>query len=83
MSFQCNLLSVLILFVAFTCVVDTGSSDLWVIQDSNNPLATVNKTEVIASVEYGDGTSVSGPVEFAELVVGGHTVPSQGKLYAV
>ncbi|KAI0804714.1 aspartic peptidase domain-containing protein [Irpex lacteus] len=61
----------------FTCQIDTGSSDLWVIPPNHHPLKTTNETQVAAAIEYADGSGVSGLVDFAELLVGGYTVPSQ------
>jgi hypothetical protein len=64
--------------IAFTCQIDTGSSDLWVISQDNQKVATVNTTDVVATIFYGDGSGVTGNVDFAELTFGGHTVKSQG-----
>ena len=65
--------------VAFTCHIDTGSSDLWVIPAPNRPLKIVNETRVFVEVTYGDKSGLSGFVNFAELVLGDYTVPSQGE----
>jgi hypothetical protein len=63
---------------AFTCQIDTGSSDLWVIPPQNQSVPTVNSTDVIASVLYADGSGITGHVAFAELMISGYTVKSQG-----
>ncbi|KAI0084523.1 aspartic peptidase domain-containing protein [Irpex rosettiformis] len=62
---------------AFTCQIDTGSSDLWVIPADKQPVKTVNTTEVAASITYADGSGVSGFIDFAELIVGGYNISSQ------
>ena len=41
-------------------------------------MKTTNTTNVAASIAYADGSGLSGVVDFAELVIGGYTVPSQG-----
>ncbi|KAI0084524.1 aspartic peptidase domain-containing protein [Irpex rosettiformis] len=61
----------------FTCQIDTGSSDLWVIPADKQPVKTVNTTEVAASITYADGSGVSGFIDFAELIVGGYNISSQ------
>ena len=43
-------------------------------------MKTVRTTEVAAAISYADGSGVSGFVDFAELLVGGYTIPSQGAL---
>ena len=69
---------VLTFYAAFTCQIDTGSSDLWVIPPDGQPVKTVNHTEVAVGVTYADESGVSGFIDFAELAVGGYTIPSQG-----
>ncbi|KAI0699010.1 aspartic peptidase domain-containing protein [Cytidiella melzeri] len=62
----------------FTCQIDTGSSDLWVIPSTNpSPPTLVNTTEVAAAISYADGSGVSGVIDFAELLMGGYIIPSQ------
>lgn len=61
----------------FTVQFDTGSSDLWVIAPSGTSINLVNTTDIIADETYGAGEA-TGPISFAELQLGGYTVPSQG-----
>ena len=69
---------VLTFYAAFTCQIDTGSSDILVIPPDGQPVKTVNHTEVAVGVTYADESGVSGFIDFAELAVGGYTIPSQG-----
>ena len=61
----------------FKVQIDTGSTDLWV-NPSAQKIQTTQKTDVVVSEVYGKG-NVTGNVAFAQLEVGGFTVPNQGK----
>lgn len=59
-------------------MVDTGSSDLWVIPDPDKPIKTVNTSDVEVGIIYISHNQVKGTVAFAELVFDKFVVPSQG-----
>lgn len=58
-------------------MLDTGSSDLWIFPNSTS-INLTNHTTLSADDTYGDGTSISGVIDFAEVKFGSYTVPSQG-----
>lgn len=63
----------------FSVVLDTGSSDLWVIADG--PLSLTNDSGLGTALAFGRG-AIEGPIQFAELQVGEYVVPSQGACHA-
>ncbi|KIP07540.1 hypothetical protein PHLGIDRAFT_35388 [Phlebiopsis gigantea 11061_1 CR5-6] len=58
----------------FEVILDSGSSDLWVM--SNTSLKLTNDSGIATGISYGEGF-VAGPIQFAELQLGPYTVPSQ------
>lgn len=61
----------------FSVQLDTGSSDLWVYAPDAD-IKVTNDSHLTTNITYGIG-SVSGPIQFAELIVGEFTIPSQGR----
>ncbi|KAF8172383.1 aspartic peptidase domain-containing protein [Mycena galopus ATCC 62051] len=64
----------------FIVQVDTGSSDLWVISTPDFQFNTTGSQR--ATVSYGDGSSVTGPVGFAAVQLGDYAFSPQAFLNA-
>jgi saccharopepsin len=70
--------------IAFQFHIDTGSADLWVLtNDTGKTVNITNTTDIAAAVVYADKSGLLGPVDFAELKLGGFTVNSQGAKHVI
>lgn len=57
--------------------MDTGSSDLWVVANPGQQIQLTATSTLPLTDSYGQG-QVSGNIDFADVEVGGFTVPGQG-----
>ncbi|KAJ7070221.1 aspartic peptidase domain-containing protein [Mycena belliarum] len=61
---------------ALTLVIDTGSTDMFILHPTS-PLGPFNETAAVAALGYADGTGANGTVGLAKLEISGYTVPFQ------
>ncbi|KAF7315007.1 Six-hairpin glycosidase [Mycena indigotica] len=62
----------------YRTMLDTGSTDMWVMPPKGLKLGYYDDTGVYSQIYYGDGSDyVNGTVGFAKVEVAGHTIPSQ------
>ncbi|KAJ7604963.1 aspartic peptidase domain-containing protein [Mycena polygramma] len=62
-------------------LLDTGSTDMYVQPNAGVPSGTINNTNVITNLTYGDGTNIlNGTIGLGLLEIAGFTIPQQAFL---